>query len=284
MFAKTQRQVVGREGSGRGKLTNTRLEQQPGAGSLKQYKHWKRSANVTQQLYGIADSDVSGLIASQLKGSATEAVDMSVVEDLEGLQGLQVLWEILERAYGTPARKRLEERGQSMHEWIENRNSTLMEVEAQENVVLSNKQMGAKMVWTSQVLFNSGSVLDPGLVEPVLRVVFPQVHKIEKTTAQAVPFTSRRSRPKPLMRAPNERQEEETEVECEQEQDATQEEDVPEVELSVEVNFWKALRKTTATVQTRKCVVPPGQHSLLVGVPSRRRRISRKREASRKHC
>ena len=44
------------------------------------------------------------------------------------------------------------------------------------------------------------------------------------------------------------------------------------------MNFWKTLRKTTGTVRTRKCVLPARQRSLLVGVPSRRRLRSGKRD------
>ena len=98
---------------------------------------------------------------------------------------------------------------------------------------------------------HSGSVLDPDRFETVLRVTCPKMRETEKRTGQAVPSTNRTGHPKPLLR-PRE--------------SSLNKSRTP---LRRKMNFWKTLRKTTATVQTRKCVLPPRQYSLLVGVRGR---------------
>ena len=79
----------------------------------------------------------------------------------------------------------------------------------------------------SQVLFNSGGVLDPDRTQTVLRSMFPNIHTKEKRLGQAVPSANRVCRPKTCMRKPNATKVYETEVE----QNAAEEQDVPEVEL-----------------------------------------------------
>ena len=62
--------------------------------------------------------------------------------------------------------------------------------------------------------------------------MFPKMHEIERRTRQAAPSTHRASRPKAFLHKPNAVRVYESEYE--QERDATEEEDIPEVELSVE--------------------------------------------------
>ena len=208
---------------------------------------------------------------------------------MEGSQGLQMVWQLLDQALRRLAHERLDEacaawylarrrHGKRMHERIVYPKRTQLEMAAEdENTIISNKQTTSKMEVARAVQLCSTLIA----IQTVPGVMFPKIHEIEKMIGQAVPSTNRTSRPKPLMRKPSAGEVFATEVESDQEQDAT-EERAPEMELSRKMNFWETPRKTTATVQTRKCVVPPKQHSLLVGVPSRRWRISGERKASRK--
>ena len=65
----------------------------------------------------------------------------------------------------------------------------------------------------SQVLSNSGVVLDTNRAEIVLQAMFPKMHKVEKRTGQDEPFTDPTSRPKAFMRMPNVRKVYDTEIE-----------------------------------------------------------------------
>ena len=61
-IAETQRQMAGKDGSGRRKLAQKRLEEYCVAGTAKQYKYLKRSVNLTKQLYGFSDQELALLI------------------------------------------------------------------------------------------------------------------------------------------------------------------------------------------------------------------------------
>ena len=69
---RTQRRLVGREINGRRKLSKTRLEEYSGAGTTKQSKDWKRSANFAGPLHGLTDQEL-----------AKHSVDILEVADLE---------------------------------------------------------------------------------------------------------------------------------------------------------------------------------------------------------
>ena len=142
--------------------SGVRLEENSGAGTTTQYICWKMWVNFTLQLHGVTDQDLAFLIVSQLKGTAKVAVDISKVEDFEGSQGLQIVWQILDQSHGQFAHER-QRHGLSVHDWIVDLKRTRLEVEAQfENVGTSNKQVASKLLRDaslapekkSQVLFS----------------------------------------------------------------------------------------------------------------------------------
>ena len=85
-----------------------------------------------------------------------------------------------------------------MREWIVYLKMTQLEMEAQDENIVISRQVASKLLRgasvapekESQVLFNSGCVLDPDHVETVLRVVFQEMPKIEKCAGHAVPSTN----------------------------------------------------------------------------------------------
>ena len=172
------------------------------------------------------------------------------------------------------------------HARVDHPKRTRLEMEAQdENVVISNKQMASKILWgvsvvkeeKSQVLFNSGGVRDADGIEAVLRVVFPKMYEIENGE-QDKPYRPRIERAARNHSCSSQTQDKYAEPRSSLNKSSTFR---ALSSQSGKMNFWKALRKTTATVQAVKCVVPQS-NSLLVGVPIRRRRISGRQEASRK--
>ena len=96
--AVTQRQMEGQHaGSDCRKLEHMCPKENSGAGTTKQNKCCKRSANLTRQLHGLTDQELALLIVSQLKGTAKDLVDILEVEDLEGSAGHQMVWQILDQ-------------------------------------------------------------------------------------------------------------------------------------------------------------------------------------------
>ena len=61
-----------------------------------------------------SDHELALLIVPQLKGSAKDAVDICDVEDLEGSEGPQIVWQILDQAPGKLAHERLPRRQHSL--------------------------------------------------------------------------------------------------------------------------------------------------------------------------
>ena len=74
--AEEEVELAGRDGSGRRKLAKNRRAEYSGAGTTKQYKYWKRSANLTTQLRGPTDQELTLLVVSQLMGTAKDCVDI----------------------------------------------------------------------------------------------------------------------------------------------------------------------------------------------------------------
>ena len=235
----THRQIAGREGSGRSKLANIRIEEHSGAGTKKQCKYKKGSVNLTSQLHGLTDQELAKLIASHLKGTAKDSADIMEVEDTGRPLSLQNILQILDQAHGKlhepfdeacavwdlAARRNWK----SVREWIVYLKRTMTRTwwsRTSRRLPQCVGCFGAREEVTGAVqLWRSGAV------PPVM---FPKTHEMEQITGQPYPSTNRASRPKTLMGEPSARKVYETEVESEQEQDTVEEVDVLEVELPVD--------------------------------------------------
>ena len=97
-----------RGGAGRRKLANVSLEETSGGSPTEQFIRRNRSVNLTKHVHGFPDQELAILIASELKGSANESVEVLEVEVLATLEGLRLVQQILDQAHGNLGRERVE--------------------------------------------------------------------------------------------------------------------------------------------------------------------------------
>ena len=96
VLAETQRALVaGRGGSGRSELAQCRPQEYSGVGAAKQYKLWKRSVCLLNCLHDVSDSELALLIVAQVKGTATDALDIIETNDTMEARAMELTGEKL---------------------------------------------------------------------------------------------------------------------------------------------------------------------------------------------
>ena len=60
---------------------------------------WKTNALVAQRVHYLADNELTLLIYTQVKGKAKQMLELPEIEDLEGTDGFQLVWRILDQAH-----------------------------------------------------------------------------------------------------------------------------------------------------------------------------------------
>ena len=219
-IAETQRDMAARlNGGGESKrnLANIRLDEfYGGTGvSARTYRMWKKSVLAKARLHRLTDSELALVIYTEVKGKAKELLEILEISDLEGPDGLEMVWQILDQAHEKMEHERADDaydgwenarrkHGQSMEEWISYIKKIKLEMEAHdEDVVISAKQMASKMLRGSglpsekcaQVLFNAGGKYVPDRIATVLRVTYPRLHEAERRSGQVVPRARQASMP-----------------------------------------------------------------------------------------
>ena len=98
-LTETQRQLSGRDGTGQSKLARPHSEEYSGASTTEQSVNTGRGRRTSPDNF--MDTPIKEralVIASQLKGSAGESLDIFEVQHVDGPKGLQMVWQILDRA------------------------------------------------------------------------------------------------------------------------------------------------------------------------------------------
>ena len=94
-----------------------------------QYRAWKKSVEITQELYSLTDTELALVIFTQVGGKARQQLDVLEIEDLKSLDGLEMIWSLLDKSHEKMAHERLDdasekwgkahrENGQGMDEWV----------------------------------------------------------------------------------------------------------------------------------------------------------------------
>jgi len=212
-LADAQRDLAGKVGNSghepRRNLAAIKLEEFTGGSgtTVHAYRTWKKSVQATARLYKLTDAELALVIYTQVKGKAKTMLDILEIQDLEGKEGLNMVWRILDQAHEKMEHERMDEayanweqarrkHGQSMDEWITYLKKVRLEVEAHDGAkVISLREMASKMLRgaglstekRAQVLFNCGGRYDPERVETVLRVTYPKLHETERKQGVVVP-------------------------------------------------------------------------------------------------
>ena len=98
VLAETQRALVaGGGGSGRSKRAQSLLQEYSSVGAAKQYKLWKRSVCLLNCLHDVSDSELALLIVAQVKGTATDALDIIETNDTMGARAHGTDWRETQR-------------------------------------------------------------------------------------------------------------------------------------------------------------------------------------------
>ena len=163
ILAETQLELATKGGGGqkpRSALATLKLEDFRGGreATTHQYWAWKKQTVITQKLYGLSDAELALIIYTQVRGRAKQLLDILEVVDLEKPGGLEMVWQILDRAHERMEHERADDSysawesahrkpGQSLDEWLTYLRKTKLEVEAQDStLVISDKQLASKML------------------------------------------------------------------------------------------------------------------------------------------
>ena len=225
---------VRRDGNGCKKLANT-LEECSSAGTTRRHNHWKRCVNLTQPLRGLAEPEVALLIVSQVKGKAKDSGHLGGKRLLANPgrslcrlgRGQTAAWVERARVGSVLERTRLELEAQDEHVFISKKTSWRPKC----SVVLRWQQKRNKCCSTLKECW-------------ILSALEQSFAFVSRRCARSRRGQDKRYHPTAFPREPLTQVKVcETEIESEQEQEATNDENVFEVDLSVDEDelvecFW----------------------------------------------
>ena len=90
-------------------LSSIRTEEYNGSRSAGSYKRWKKAVQAMQSLYHLADSDTAMLVYVACKGEVRDTLGLLVLEDMLEQGGLEMIWRLLDDAYGRVKHERFDE-------------------------------------------------------------------------------------------------------------------------------------------------------------------------------
>ena len=196
-------------------LASVKLDEFSGGRSTtaKAYRAWKRSVEAIRVLHGLTESELAILIYLSVKGDAKMCLDVLEVEDLQGADGLQLVWELLDGHHEQLSHDRLDDsyrawetahrnHGEPMDMWLSRLLRIKTELETQDTQLkISDRQWASKMLrgtglprkGKAQVLFNAGGKLDPRRIEGVLRITYHGIAGQERSEGKVMPRREPRS-------------------------------------------------------------------------------------------
>ena len=115
-LAETQKQIaksIGNGGTGPKKnlLANVKLDEVNGGRAVTdyQYRAWKKSVGITQELHSWTDTELALVIFTQVGGKARQQLDVLEIEDLKRPDGLEMIWSLLDKSHEKMVHERLDD-------------------------------------------------------------------------------------------------------------------------------------------------------------------------------
>ena len=113
-LAETQKQIaqsIGSGGTGPEKklLAHVKLEEFNGGRAVTSYQcqFWKKSIEMTQELYSLTDTELALVIFTQVGGKARQQLDVLEIEDLKRPYGLEMIRSLLDKSHEKMDHERL---------------------------------------------------------------------------------------------------------------------------------------------------------------------------------
>eukprot|EP00913_Durusdinium_trenchii_P010664 g10004.t1 len=195
------KQRLRREGDGqrpKSSLGSVKIEEY--WGDRARYIKWKRTIQAQQCLYGLESQELAMLVYLSTRREARDVVEQHPVTDYTGPGGLQLLWRVLDEAFGESeselferADKELEKYrripGESMaHYLAEMRRLKAQYSRVDPDTRLSDRAWAQKLLQKASlsrkerhdVYYSAGAVFDPVAIEKALRVRCGKIHEDEK--------------------------------------------------------------------------------------------------------
>ncbi|CAK8997152.1 Uncharacterized protein (Fragment), partial [Durusdinium trenchii] len=178
------RQRLKRDGDGhqrpKSSLGSVRIEEF--WGDRARYVKWKRTIQAQQCLYGLESQELSMLVYLSTKREARDVVEQHPVTSYTGPGGLQLLWKVLDEAFGESEAELFERADKELERYRrapgESIAHYLAEMRAWAHKFLQKASISRKEKY--DVYYSAGAIYDPLAIEKALRVRCAQVHVDEK--------------------------------------------------------------------------------------------------------
>ena len=207
------RQRIKKEGDGwqrpKSSLGSVRIEEYWGERS--RYVKWKRTIQAQQCLHGLESQELAMLVYLSTRKEARDVVEQHPVTAYTGPGGLQLLWRVLDEAFGESeaelferADKELEKYRRAPGESIAHYLAEMRRLRAQYSRVdpdtkLSDRAWAQKLLQKASlgrkdrydVYYSAGATYDPVAIEKALRVRCQKTHEDEWRTPSRTPHRER---------------------------------------------------------------------------------------------